>query len=217
MAATPEQGNGAGRRPTARRREADARRVTRALRDCAILHLDVSERLPGRRWPREVAVEFLAGPATGGTLCWLVAPEAFWPRPPGEAVPGREGASPGPGQGAPIERVARELAAALRGFRVHAENHSVVGGWVAALFAAAGLGTPPFAVLDVSVLIDGAQPTGDDVLRAGRTAVLAAGSAWRAPCQAVRQAAYVRTLTALSAIRTGAAFAGIRNGGTEAT
>jgi hypothetical protein len=181
------------------RRDIRGLKASKKLRGCAVIDVDGSDWLRQRSWPREIAVEFLSVEphAQGGTLAWLVPPEALWPHPPKQmGIEGGAGVPPGPGQGLPLEQVARELADVLTGHRVYADAHLVVRGWLAALFASTSLGAPPFIVHDFYNLAHRTHPTHDDTLEAGRAAHHAAEGAWRAADMAIRHATFIRTLAA---------------------
>lgn len=179
-------------------RAAPARRPSSRLRGCAILHLDGAVPLRERPWTRELAVEFLDGATRRDrpTLAWLVAPEALW----ADAVD-----AIGPGLGLPPAQVARELAEAVRGLRVYADDHGVVATWTRKLFAAARAGKPPFAVRDLRSLVAPLRPDRDDVLRAAGLAGDASGTARRAAGEAIRHAEFVREVAAIADAREGRA------------
>ena len=139
------------------------------LRGAAILEIGDVRTLDNSPLPREIAVAF---PDDRQPLTWLVAVEADWPRPGGEASANYRHASDviGPGRGMPPALVAHELAEAVSGCTVYASDWQLAQNWAAALFSTIGRAQPPFEIHNLDRLVESQDALPAECMRASHVA-----------------------------------------------
>ena len=180
-----------------------SRRCRNPLARSVVLHLDGVELLQSRRWPREIAVEFLSTtiPPNHVSRSWLVHPEQLWPRSCAERSLHIEHTS---GIGLAPRQVAEELAHVVQGHTVYSDGHLMTRRWLGLLFEAAGLGSPSFNIRDVWTLFRRLQADPMDTGPAEQAALCATEQARRASAEALRYGEFARALAARAdARRTG--------------
>jgi hypothetical protein len=160
----------------------------------AILVLD-DPRVPSTMsFAREVAIAF---PAGRPTLSWLVHMND--PAVPPVRVTSPSGSLTGQdvtgGRGLPVALVARELAAAVTGYRVMTPDPPRICGWLQRLFDHADEGLAPFQVEDLYQHFEDLRSLPAEDRDAFQAATRMVGAGERAASEAARNAAYTAALS----------------------